>query len=67
MKNSLIKCYVTIFVEGKMNFFLSFDFFLLCPCTTEHWLAYHWWYANQQFEKPWSITNSFLMLSLEFF
>jgi hypothetical protein len=21
--------------------FLSFDFFLLCPCTTEQWLVYH--------------------------
>jgi hypothetical protein len=22
-------------------YFLSFDFFLQCPCTAEQWLAYH--------------------------
>jgi hypothetical protein len=29
------------------NTFLCFIlwFFLLCPCATEQWLAYHWWYA----------------------
>jgi hypothetical protein len=30
---------------------LSFDFFLLCPCTTEHWLAYQWWYAYHSFRN----------------
>jgi hypothetical protein len=27
---------VAAFIEGK-----SFIFFLLCPCTTQQWLAYH--------------------------
>jgi len=47
--------YVTTFIEGKMNIFLSFDFFLLCPCTTEQGLVYHSLVVSiPQFEKPWS-------------
>jgi hypothetical protein len=33
--------YVTVFIEGKYFILLTFDFFLLCPCTTEQRLAYH--------------------------
>jgi hypothetical protein len=35
------------------NFYiLSFDCFLLSPCTTNQWLAYHWWYAYHSLMNP---------------
>jgi hypothetical protein len=36
----------------KDNFFLSFEFLLLYPCTTEQWLALHWWYAYHSLKNP---------------
>jgi hypothetical protein len=33
-------------------YFFPFDFFLLRLCTTEQWLAYHWWYAYHIFRNP---------------
>jgi hypothetical protein len=32
--------------------FLFFDFFTICPYTTEQWLAYHWWYAFHSLRNP---------------
>jgi hypothetical protein len=40
-KHIYLVVYAIAFIEGN-NFYF---FFLLCPCTTEHWLAYQWWYA----------------------
>jgi hypothetical protein len=46
MKSSLIKFPMQLHLL-KENIFiiLPFDFLLLCPCTTEQCMAYHWWYA----------------------
>jgi len=32
--------------------FLSFDFFLLSPCTIEQWLVYHRWYMYHSLINP---------------
>jgi hypothetical protein len=26
--------------------------FFLCPCTTEHWLVYHWWCKYHSLRNP---------------
>jgi hypothetical protein len=43
--------YVAEFIE-VFSSLLSFDFFLLSPCTTELWLVYHWWYAYHSLRNP---------------
>jgi hypothetical protein len=35
-----------------LKIFYPFEFFLQCPCTTEQWLAYHWWYTYHNLRNP---------------
>jgi hypothetical protein len=52
-KNSFIKFSMySNCIYWRIFLFLSFDFFLLRPCTAEQWLAYHWWYAYHTLRYP---------------
>jgi hypothetical protein len=43
--------------------FYPLIFFLLCPCTTEQWLSYHWWYDYHSLRNP-GVDGSHFMLPI---